>query len=116
MDCKRDCDNASVVSSIAYVNLCLMGKKQASSSSAAAKAAKKAKALKKTERKETKTALKSKPTTTKSSKKPANDSDTDDDDLEGILEKARIQPFDGIILHMVRSIDAERMGGSPYCD
>ncbi|KAF8815471.1 hypothetical protein BYT27DRAFT_7249132 [Phlegmacium glaucopus] len=66
-----------------------------SSSAAASKAAKKAKATKKTERKETKIALKSKSTlkgssTTggkKSGKKKGNDSDTDDDDLEGILEK-----------------------------
>ena len=47
---------------------------------------------KKLNERETKVALKSKSPSPegKSGKKAANDSDTDDDDLEGILEKARI--------------------------
>ncbi|KAF8814284.1 hypothetical protein BYT27DRAFT_7266391, partial [Phlegmacium glaucopus] len=89
VDWNMDCDNASVRRrEISYY---------ASSSAAASKAAKKAKTTKNTERKETKIALKCKSTLKgsstvtgkKSREKKGNDSDTDDDDLEGILEKVR---------------------------
>jgi len=71
-----------------------MGKKQTAATQAA-KAAKKAKAVQKVERKETKKAFKSKggPNTNDKGKvnvkkkKKADDSDTDGEDLEGILEK-----------------------------
>lgn len=65
----------------------------AKKTAAAAKAAKKVKAAQKVEKKETKKVLKTKGaapnngTKGKSKAKKANDSDTDDDDLEGILEK-----------------------------
>jgi len=64
-------------------------------SAAPAKAAKKLKAAQKVEKKETKKVLKAKGTAPnnatkgKPKAKKANDSDTDDDDLEGILEKMR---------------------------
>jgi hypothetical protein len=99
-----------------------MGKKQPTTSQAAAKAAKKAKVAQKVERKETKKVLKTKKSqpsgpnkqSSKPKKKQVDDSDTDGDNLEGILENVS-DMFCSLSFGLNAMFsDAERMGRSPY--
>lgn len=103
-----------------------MGKKQTAATQAA-KAAKKAKAVQKVERKETKKAFKSKggPNTNEKGKvnvkkkKKADDSDTDGEDLEGILEKVGRPECTFVcknllIVHL-HMLDAKGLGSCTFC-